>query len=84
MTIDATPSQTSEPVSWCSPMPANATMRPISAAESSKSTVFGVGSSISRRYAQNDRFSALDSRTVCRTACTHDVPSSRNATASTM
>ena len=80
MSTDARPSQKAEPVSWCSPTPANASSRPISAALSSKNTVLTVGSSVWRNQASGVVSSRRASLRSCRTACTHEVPSSRNET----
>ena len=49
MAIDAAPSHTGEPVSWCSPTPMPAMARPMMAALSSSSTLFTVGSRGVRR-----------------------------------
>ena len=44
--IDPAASNSWRPVSWCSPMPAPASSRPSSAAESSKKTARSVGSEV--------------------------------------
>ena len=77
------PSKTAFPVIWCSATPAIATTLPVTAAESSKRTVFVVGSREARRCTCSESPRPCASPLVCRYARTREIPSATTATAST-
>ena len=79
---DATGSQNGCPVSWCRAIPPAAIAMPASAAVSSNSTIFTLGSRLSRTYRRSGLPAARASARVWWSARSHDAPSAATAIAS--
>ncbi len=76
---DATPSQRGSPVTWLAATPARARTTPTTAAVSSNSTVFVVGSRLRRTNSRCGRPASRASARVWRTARASEIPSATSA-----